>query len=320
LKNKIIKILSILLPLALGVFLIIYSYTQFTPQQLKEVFSHFKNADYTYIYLSMFIGFTSHASRAYHWKYTLEHMGYKSPFGLRLFSVCIAYFMNMTIPRSGEVGRALVLKRYRGVPVDEGIGTIVSERVIDLIIMLFCTIAAILLQFSTLKNYLVKQIPLEKLVLYGLTGVIVFIAAVLMFLYSRMPWIVKLKLKISGFTEGVLSVFKMKNKWPYLMHSAYIWSTYVLMFYVTIYSLPETANLSFGVVAIAFVVGSFAVTFSNGGFGVYPLAVGAILKLYGIPAEAGTAFGWIVWASQTAMVIFLGALSFLLLPILYRKK
>lgn len=317
---KISRLLSILLPLALGVFLIIYSYNQFTPQQLDEVFSHFKNADYTYIYISMFIGLTSHISRAYHWKYTLEHLGYKSPFGLRFFAVCIAYFMNMTIPRSGEVARALVLKERRGVPLDKGLGTIVSERVVDLIIMLFCTSVAVILQFGTLKDYLIKQIPVEKLLLYGLTGIIIFIAAVLMFLYSRIPLIVKLKLKISGFTEGVLSVFKMRAKWPFLLHSAYIWTSYILMFYITIYSLPETAGLSFGVVAIAFVVGSFAVTFSNGGFGVYPLAVGAILKLYGIAPEAGTAFGWIVWASQTIMVIFLGSLSFLLLPLLYRKK
>ena len=319
-KKQISKWLSILLPIALGVFLIIYSYNQFTPQQLKEVFSHFKNADYTYIYLSMFIGLTSHLSRAYHWKYTLEHLGHKSPFGLRFFAVCIAYFMNMTIPRSGEVARALVLKERRDVPLDQGIGTIVAERVVDLIIMLFCTAMAVILQFDVLKNYLIKQVPIDKLILYGLVGTVIFIAAVLMFLYSRMPWIQKLKLKISGFTAGVLSVFRMKNKWPFLLHSAYIWTSYVLMFYVTIYSLPETANLSFGTVAIAFVVGSFAVTFSNGGFGVYPIAVGAILKLYGIPPEAGTAFGWIVWASQTVMVIFMGSLSFLLLPLLYRKK
>jgi uncharacterized membrane protein YbhN (UPF0104 family) len=226
----------------------------------------------------------------------------------------------MGIPRSGEVARALVLKQYNDVPVDKGIGTIISERVVDLIIMLFCTTVAILLQFSTLKNYLFSQIPFEKLLFYGIIGLLLFAGAILMFMYSRMKWITALKLKIAGLTEGVLSVFRMKNKWPFLFHSVYIWASYILMFYVTIFSLPETANLSLGVVAIAFVVGSFAVTFSNGGFGVYPLAIGAILKLYGIAPEAGTAFGWIVWASQTILVIFLGSLSFLALPLLYRKK
>lgn len=318
--KKVTRILSILLPLLVGVFLIIYSYTQFTPQQLDEVFSHFKNADYTYIYLSLFIALTGHASRAYRWKYTLEHMGYKAIFPLNFCAVCISYFINMGIPRSGEVARALVLKQYNDVPVDKGIGTIISERVVDLIIMLFCTAVAILLQFSTLKNYLFSQIPFEKLLFYGIIGLLLFAGAILMFMYSRMKWITALKLKIAGLTEGVLSVFRMKNKWPFLFHSVYIWASYILMFYVTIFSLPETANLSLGVVAIAFVVGSFAVTFSNGGFGVYPLAIGAILKLYGIAPEAGTAFGWIVWASQTILVIFLGSLSFLALPLLYRKK
>lgn len=304
----------------MGVFLIIYTYSQFTPAQLEEIKSYFENADYTYIYLSLFIGLTGHIARAYRWKYTLSHIGYQSPFMIKFSAVCITYLMNMTVPRSGEVSRALVLKRYSNVPFDKGLGTIISERVVDLFLLLFCVTGTIILQFSTLQDYLSKNIPYQNLVIYGIACALLMTGAILFYMYSKNKWLLKLKEKISGLVEGALSVFKMPNKWPFLLLSVYIWFTYVLMFYVTIYALPETAGLSFGVVCVAFVIGSLAITFSNGGFGVYPAAIAGILGLYAVPKVAGTAFGWLVWTSQTGMIVCLGALSFLLLPLLYRHK
>lgn len=304
----------------MGVFLIIYSYRQFTPAQLETIKGYFKNADYTYVYLALFIGLTGFIARAYRWKYTLAHLGYTAPFPVKFSAVCITYLMNITIPRSGEVSRALVLKRYSDVPFDKALGTIISERVVDLFILIFCVAGAVLLQFSTLKEYLSQNIPYEKLLIYGFAAGFAFVASVLFYMYSRAKWLAKLKIKVAGLTEGVLSVFKMPSKWPFLLLSVYIWFSYVLMFYVTIFALRETAYLNFGVVAVAFVIGSLAITFSNGGFGVFPLAIAKVLALYGVNEEAGTAFGWIVWSSQTGLVIFLGAVSFLILPLLYSKK
>lgn len=309
-----------MLPLLLGVFLIIYYYGKFTPQQIADLKGYFKKADYTYIYISLFIAFTGYVSRAYRWRYTLEHLGYHSSFSNNFFAVCIAYFMNLTIPRSGEVTRALILKKYSDVPFDKGFGTIISERVVDLIILLFCISGTVILQFSTLKSYLLEHIPFEKLLFFSLIGGIFFIGAILLFMYSRLNFIKKLRIKVHGLKEGVLSVFKMRNKWPFLLHSLYIWISYVLMFYITIYALPETADLSFGVVATSFVIGSLAITFSNGGFAVYPIVLASIMALYNVPEEAGNAFGWIVWTSQIMLILFLGAISFLLLPLHNRQK
>jgi len=320
LNKKLSKILSITLPLAVGVFLIIYTYNQFTPTQLEEIKGYFKNADYTYIYLSLFVGLTGHIARAYRWQYTLQQVGYTSPFMIRFSAVCITYLMNMTVPRSGEVSRALVLKRYSNVPFDKAFGTIISERVVDLFLLMFCVAGTIILQFSTLKDYLSENIPYQNLITYGICCAVLMGGAVLFYMYSKNKWLLKLKQKISGLMEGVLSVVKMPNKWPFLLLSVYIWFSYVLMFYITIFALPQTADLSFGVVCVGFVIGSLAITFSNGGFGVYPAALAGVLGLYAVPKAAGTAFGWLTWASQTGMLVFLGALSFLLLPLLYRRK
>ena len=115
------------------------------------------------------------------------------------------------------------------------------------------------------------------------------------------------------------SILKMKEKWKYIFHSFFIWFSYLAMFYVTIFALPETADISFDVVVMGFIFGTLAVGFTNGGLGAYPLAVASILGLYGISEGIGTAFGYLIWVSQTLLTILLGLLSYLLLPILNKK-
>ena len=318
-KKKINRFLSITLPLLLGVFLIIYVYREFTPQQREELMTSFKTADYLYVYIALLIGFTGFWARAYRWKYTLSHIGYTAPFMVKFSAVCITYVMNMLIPRSGEVSRAVVLNKYAGVPFDKALGTIIAERIVDLILLILVVATTVVLQFDAVKAYLV-DIPFQKLLFYGTIAGIIFIASVLFFIYSKMAWVQKVKIKVAGLGEGIMSVVKMPNKWPFLLLSLYIWFSYVLMFYITIFALPQTAGLSFGSVATAFVIGSIVITFTNGGTGWFPVAIANVLTMYSVPITAGTAFGWIVWASQTGLILFFGGLSFLLLPLLYKRK
>lgn len=319
LKKKIFKALSIILPLALGVFLIIYPYNKLTPQERIEVENSFRNANYWYIALALLAGITGFWARAYRWKYTLAHMGYTAPFFVRFTAVCVTYVVNMAIPRSGEVARAAIISRHSNVPFDKSLGTIISERVVDLILLILCTGLTIALKFSELSGYL-QNIPFQKLMAYSAIGLVLGASALLYYIYGKAAWLKKIKNKVSGITEGALSVFKMPNKWPFLALSLYIWCTYILMFYIGVFALPQTASLSFGTVLVAFVVGSLAITFTNGGVGSFPLAVANVLVAYNVPSTAGTAFGWIVWGSQTLLTIFLGTFSFLILSALYRKK
>lgn len=319
-KKQISKWLSIILPLLLGVFLIYYNYQKFTSNQIEEIKNQFKNANYNYIYLSLIIGFLSHLSRGYRWKYTLEHLGYQSKIYNNFMAVWIAYLMNMTIPRSGEFFRALVLNKYEKIPLDKGFGTIVSERIIDFIFLLLFITISLFLQFDTLKIFLLEHIPIQKLMMLLILFLLASTFFILIFIYSRWKFIQIVKDKIAGLIEGLLSVFKMKKKWSFIFHSLFIWVAYIVMFYITIFALPETSEISFGVTVTAFVVGSLAVSFTNGGFGTYPFLVAEILSLYHVSETAGTAFGWIVWSSQIIMIIFFGSLSFLLLPIFNRNK
>lgn len=311
--------MSILIPLILGVALIIYQYNSFTPQQLAEIKSYFKNADYFYINLSLFVALFGFLSRAYRWKFSIEHLGYESKFQNNFMAVCVCYFMNLSIPRSGEISRAVVLKKYEGVPFDKAFGTIIAERVVDTIIFLLFILVAFILQFDILKDFILATIPFKKLLLLMIVGFVGFVTFILIWIYSNWKIIHKLKSKLSGLVEGMTSILKMKNKWAFLFHSLFIWFTYLLMFYITIFALKETSNIGISAIIIGFVFGTLAIGFTNSGFGAYPLLIAQIFMLYGVSNTAGTAFGWLVWTSQTALTILLGGLSFLLLPILNRK-
>lgn len=139
-------------------------------------------------------------------------------------------------------------------------------------------------------------------------------------IYSKIKWVLWIKNKVSGLTDGALSVFKMPNKWPFILLTLLIWLTYVLMFYSIIFALEETKMISFGAVLVAFVIGSLTIAFTNGGFGFFPVLIAKILFLYNIPIEAGNAFGWIVWTSQLIITILLGGIAFLILPSFTKKK
>jgi uncharacterized protein (TIRG00374 family) len=227
--------------------------------------------------------------------------------------------VNLTIPRSGEISRAALLKKYENVPFDKGFGTIVAERIVDLLIFLLFVVIAFVLQFEKLYKFLIDKLPLEKIIYLLVGGFVIFVIFVFVWIYAEWKIINKLKQKLSGLIEGMTSILKMKNKWNYIFHSFFIWLSYLLMFYVTIFALPETANIGFDVVIMGFIFGSLAVGFTNGGIGAYPLAIALIYSLYGIPNDVGVAFGWLVWTSQTLLTIFLGLVSYLLLPILNKK-
>lgn len=319
-KQKINKILSIILPLTLGVFLVYYAYNQFKPEEIELIKSHFIHADYSFIALSSFFSFISLVSRGYRWKYSLEHMGYKTQFYNNIMAVCIGYLMNLTIPRSGEVSRALVLKKYNDIPFDKSFGSIIAERVVDLVLLLLFVSIACLLQFEHLKTFLMETIPFEKLLLLGGVGILGLLVFVYFFFYSKNTLVLKIKNKISGLVEGVSSIFQMKNRKEFLFFTACIWISYVLTFYFGMKTIEETSHLPFGVMMCAFVVGSLAVTFTNGGFGAFPFMIAQVLLLFGIAQTAGTAAGWILWSSQTGMVVVFGGLSFLLLPLFNKTK
>ncbi|GAB3714064.1 lysylphosphatidylglycerol synthase transmembrane domain-containing protein [Flavobacterium koreense] len=318
-KNQVSKWLSILIPILLGVGIIVYQYSKFTDAQINEIVGYFKNADYFYVCLAVFVGFIGNAIRAYRWKYMLDHLGYDSSFQNNFMAVNIGYLLNLTVPKSGEISRALIVKKYNNIPFDKGFGTIVAERLIDMIFLLFFMLLSVILQFKIVKAFILDKIPLHLIMLLSIFGFVFLVIFILIYKYSKLKIVAVFKEKISGLKEGLLSIIHMKEKWKYFFQTILIWVSYLITYYVATKVIPETSTLTFEAIITCFVVGSIAIAFTNSGFGAYPFLTSKVLLFYAIAEPAGTAFGWIIWTSQMLLVLLLGLLSFLLLPILNRK-
>lgn len=295
-----------------------YSLSQIS---IEELVKYFRKADYTYIVLGMFFGLLSHLSRAYRWQFQLEPMGYDIKLGNSIMAVFATYLINYTIPRAGEVARASILTNYEGVPFEKGFGTIVAERIADMIVMLGIIAVTLFLQFDFIYGFLVEKFNPTKIGI-ALVGLIILIFFFLRFIKkSDSKMAKKIKGFVSGLLEGALSIFKMKKKWAFIFHTLFIWTMYVLMFYVTTFSLEEMSSIPFAAVLIGFIAASFSIAATNGGIGSYPEAIVLVFtSLFFIPEDPSRAFGWIVWSSQTLLIIICGGLSLIYLPIFNRKK
>ena len=320
-KKQIGKWLTILVPLLIGIGIIYYQFTTLTADEIGKIKISFEKANYYYILLSLFIACIGYWSRAYRWKFALNHLGYQTKFSTNFFTVCVSYLVNLTVPRSGEITRAALLKKYENVPFDKAFGTIVAERIVDLLIFFLFVFIGFVSQFDQIYQFLLSQhVSLQSLIVTAIVGLMIFIVFILIWIYAEWQIILKLKQKFSGLIEGITTVYKMKDKWKYIFHSFFIWFSYLTMFYVAVFAMPETAEISFDVVLMGFIFGSLAVGFSNGGLGAYPFSIALIFSLYGITKDVGIAFGWLVWTSQTILAIVMGLASYLLLPILNRNK
>ena len=314
LKTK--KSLKIIIPLLFGGGLIWYLFTIIPPKTLLE---YFKNANYWWISLGLFFGILSHLSRAYRWKFMLEPMGYTPRFINSALAVLIGYFVNLAIPRAGEVSRASVMANYENIPFEKGFGTIVAERIADLIMMFLIIGVTLLIQFDFILQLVKEKLDPVKIII-GLA--VCLIGGFFFYKYVRKSTKgvgLKIKKFIKSLVEGVTSIFRMKNKWPFIFHTVFIWAMYVLMFWATIPAI-EGLQVPFGGILVGFIAGGFSIAATNGGIGLYPLAVAGAFTLFGVPEEPSTAFGSVMWAAQTTMVILFGGLSFLLLPICNKAK
>ncbi|WP_400076159.1 YbhN family protein [Winogradskyella sp. R77965] len=311
------SILKVILPLLLGVVLVWYSLSQIS---LTTLVQYFKDADYTWIALGVIIGILSHVSRAYRWLYMAEPLGFKPKFANSVMAVYSAYLINFTIPRAGEIARASILTNYEGISFDKGIGTIVAERVADTFMLLLIIIIALFLEFEFIYDYFVDKLNPTLMVLGGLLFMIVGLAIFFFIKKSNSKFTVKVKEFLTGLLDGALSIFKMKKKWAFIFHTIFIWVMYVLMFYVTTFALPELNNISIAAVLIAFIFASFSIAATNGGIGSFPEAVVIAFSLFSLAENPSRAFGWIMWSTQTLVIIVLGGLSLIYLPIYNRKK
>ena len=326
--KSILSFLKVALPLAFGAFLIWYVFKDLTQQEKEELYASFASANYFWIFLSISFGILSHMSRAIRWKYTIQPLGKTPGFWNSFFTVMIGYVANLALPRLGEVTRPGLLGKYEGLPFNKLFGTIVAERVADLVILGSIMAGIVFVEFDMLKELLFGyleqgsgNISIEKILI--IAGAAVIGLAALFFLMlskSDNPISRKIRELVRGIFEGLISIVKMEHKGYFLMHTAFIWIMYIGMFWVCFFCLEETSSVPLAGVVASFVMGSLAIVFVQGGLGVFPLAIMNTLLLYGVSKSGALALGWILWTSQTLMVIVLGVASIPLLRFVNRNK
>lgn len=324
-------LLKTVLPLALGVYLIWYFFTSMEPEVEAAFYKALREANYFWIFLSLLLSFFALLSRAYRWKYLLEPMGYKTSLWNRYHAIMIGYIVNLTIPRAGEASRAAMLYRSDGIPFAKSFGTILAERVFDLIMLFSVALLASIVgagDFWKIKGLIedigndpesASKVQLIKWIVIG-----VFAAA-----FGVVVLIKKIRQKVIGFIKGifagVLSVFKTKNPVGFIGHTLFIWILYVVYFAICFFALDETSGVPAKGMLLAFLAGSLGITLTNGGLGIFPIVVGLVIEYYlkdeyGAQAQGiGWALGMIIWSSQTILIIILGVISFFLLPKNYSK-
>ncbi len=317
-------ILQVCLFLGFGIFLIWLVFSGFSEEDTARMMDSLRGARYGWLIPSLVCAFLSHASRAIRWRQMLSAMGEHSRLSTAMASVFIGYLANLAVPRLGEISRCGVLSRYDGVPFEKAFGTVITERVVDLLFLAVITSAALLSQFSVIgasfqeymSSFLSKYSGLLSAENYTF-WLLFLIGALLM---SLLGWFVWKKLsasgrfsvirdKIIGVFQGIAAVGKLDNVPLFIAHSLFIWLMYFAMIFICFQTMEVTENLGplVGLAMLAF--GTFAIIATQGGIGAYPLIVAGLLSLYGIDQAEGYAFGWIVWTAQTIFLIVAGALA-----------
>lgn len=330
-KKTIINAIKFLVFISLGIFIF---WKVYEGQDVNEIISAMHKVDFTWVYVSILIGIFSHIARSARWVLLANSLGYKPKQVNSFFAVMITYFANLAFPRLGEVSRPAVLKRYEKIPLSTALGTIITERIIDVIILLIITFIGIALQFDVFNQFVTEN-PSVSNKLQGILDsrwiiLIVFILGTLAFItfftlrnrFNHIKFIKKINEKVDTLKEGLLSVRKVQNKFLFILYSVLIWVFYYLMIYVCFYSFDFMD--SFGPVeALAlFILGSYGMVAPvQGGIGAYHFMIISGLMIYGVNESDAGLFALIVWSAQTLMIIGLGFISYLSLPFYnkYRK-
>ena len=315
-------ILKILMPLVLGAAILYWMYRGEDWQQIRHVMTD--EMDWTWMLLSFPFGILAQVFRGWRWRQTLEPVGEYPRTSVSIHSIFLSYAASLVIPRVGEFARCGVLKRYDDVSFPKALGTVVSERAIDSLLVMGITALVLLVEMSTFGTFFRKTGTDLHSILHNFSWAGYFVAAVcaaailvlLHVLLRKLSIYNKVRATIKGIWQGVISLKDVQNIPLFVFFTLAIWVSYFLHYYLTFFCFDFTADLGIGCAMVTFIVGSIAVIVPTpNGAGPWHFAVKTMLILYGVADVHALYFVLIVHTVQTLLVIILGiyalaALSF----------
>ncbi len=308
-------------------------YLAFKGNDPAKMLADLKRADYTWVILGMICGYIAFILRGLRWSLLLNPMGYKPGAWNSINSVAVGYLANLAVPRLGEVTRCTVMNRSEKIPVDTLFGTVLAERIIDLVMLGGCFLITFVFKFELLTEFINSAMASKKSggdsvnlpLILALLAVFGLGAIFMAWKYQKQLRKIKLLDKIFGFIEGVgkgiLSVLKLDRKWLFIAYTAAIWICYFLMSYLYFRCLPETYHLGPADGLFIMIIGSLGIIApAPGGIGAFHAAVMAGMLALGISSEIGLSVAVIVHSSQTLMTLIGGSIGLILLSLGSKKS
>lgn len=326
-KKKLLKFLKFSLFFAIGVLIFWLIYKDQDMDRIKNILKN--DVNYLWIWISFIFGLFSHISRSIRWNLMIKPLGHNPRLLNTFLSVMVGYLMNLVLPRMGEISRCGVLSKYEKIPFTKLVGTVVTERIIDVIMLLLLLVIVIVTQFGQFLKFLSNNPEIQEKVTGMISSPYLYIGIVAFFIFvyiyrktfRKSAIFKKIETTLAQFKEGLISVKNMKHKGAFIFHSIFIWTMYYLMLYVVFFSFDFTSLLSPFAGLTTFVFASFGMVAPvQGGIGAWHFMAKEALSLYGVANENGIIFALLVHATMTAMLIFVGVISVFMLPFSNRKK
>ncbi|MFM7218571.1 MAG: lysylphosphatidylglycerol synthase transmembrane domain-containing protein [Bacteroidota bacterium] len=322
--------LRYLLLLAFGIGLL---WLSFRGVDLRTTLDEFHHIHYGWLAVSIAVSLIAFYSRALRWKLLIEPLGFVPRTVSTYHSLMVGYLANLAVPRLGEVTRCGSLNRSDRVPFDVLLGTVIVERLLDVVCLMCCLFATAWLEHERLWDFLHTNIlgPLNAKASYLFTiqgGILLLL--LLIGMIGVVLWAIRNRDKgglsgkfsklVSGIVQGLRSASRIKKPGAFFFHTLLIWLMYFLMSYTCFKALPATASLGMNAGLFVLVVGGMGMSAPvQGGIGAYHLLVSRGLLLFGMAPVHGLAFATLMHTSQTLVVIVLGAVSMFYLSLLPTK-
>ncbi len=330
LTRNLSSIIKFIIFLSLGVFLIWITTRTLSAKELDEVKNLIITANPLVVIPCLVIVILSHYIRAIRWKMLIAPLSYSPKNSNVFFAVIIGFFFNLLFPRLGELMKCTMLGKHEKIPVNQLIGTMVAERIVDVICLILVISLTIASQFNVVGAY-AKELwdtflekitfDLRQLTFYILSFLLLGVFIVWLFKkIASKKLIEKIKTLLLGATEGLMSIRHLKNKPLFFLYTFLIWFLYLSSIKIGFLALTELTDMGWIPSLTILTFGSFAMIVTQGGIGAYQLAVQKTLGFYGIGQVVGLAFGWLIWSLQTVLLIILGPISMGLMSILNNKK
>lgn len=315
-KHKLRNTLQTLFFILLGLAFVWWFWEKLTLEEKSQIWQSLKQTDYFWFALAAVVSLLSHYIRAERWRLMSETLGCKVSRLNSFFAVMTGYLTNLAVPRLGEIVRCTMLKKSDDVPIEKTLGTIITERAIDMLLFFLLLVATFFIQKDLFADYLSQNFNIDGLLRLAILGIIVGLIAIVLFIVFRKRLTNnKLYKKIidlvKGLFEGVKSILKLKNPLLFIFYSLLIWALWIFGTFICFHCLSETQILNPIQALITTVMGAFGPMITPGGIGLQPAIFAQVLGSYDISRPTAYVCGWLSWLSSQIGTIAVGLIAFI---------